>query len=573
MASGAEADQQRLMKLARYIDQTWPDEPAADAARYQLGRTLWRGEKNYPEACKVLAKVGPDYSYFYRARAEEGAAAFYLQRADNFPAAVKDSCLKQAIADLRNMPAAEPEADLDEAIGFVQARLQLAQLLQVEGKSPEQVTAVARSLADLLPRLSALKEAPDQADELRAAVRTMEAFGVHAQAGVEYNAGNHAKVAELVKPILDRIREEQAKQPAGDMAPAADARLVKAQQGLLMLALRSSVQDGKIEDARKILDVLQKFSGGLADMAGQLRPLVAGIRGQIEKARREKDTARADKLSQGFGSFLDDLAKQDKLPTPMRLFLAAGYSGLDKHARAIELLKGVPEPTEAELLKRLPDPRDPTKIHMAHLSQDSEVQSYRAAQFLMAQAYRENKQFDEARKLLLQILGPTGGALLGEKPPAKGAEPEPAGIDRNWAGRMMDVKKEAVMLLEDQGRWKEAIAGWSALMRQVKAVANPKTEQERQSREAYFDLYFNSQRCLVRAFNLLTKDAGQRKERFKTIAKNVVAFEGNNGVAESPVRKEFTDLIDGDALLKEAYKEAGGKLFLPEEKPARTSTN
>ena len=148
-----------------------------------------------------------------------------------------------------------------------------------------------------------------------------------------------------------------------------------------------------------------------------------------------------------------------------------------------------------------------------------------------------------------------------------------AGIGRNWAGRMMDVKKEAVLLLEDQGRWKEATAGWSALMKQVKAVASPKTDQERRNRAAYYDLYFNSQRCLVKAFNLLTKDAGQRKEKFKTIARNVVAFEGNNGVAESPVRKEFTDLIEGDALLKEAYKEAGGKLFLAEEKSTRTSAN
>src|SRR5262249_42211736 len=67
VAHAAEADQRRMIDLARYIERTWPNEAAADAARFQLGGLLMRAEKNFPEAVKALARVSPGFKNFYKA--------------------------------------------------------------------------------------------------------------------------------------------------------------------------------------------------------------------------------------------------------------------------------------------------------------------------------------------------------------------------------------------------------------------------------------------------------------------------------------------------------------------------
>ena len=94
------ADLRRLRALAQYMETTWPDEPATEFARHQLGSLLLE-DRHYVEACAMLAHIGAGYPGVARARYQLGAAAQRAQTPDvSLPADQKQALLKQAITSL-----------------------------------------------------------------------------------------------------------------------------------------------------------------------------------------------------------------------------------------------------------------------------------------------------------------------------------------------------------------------------------------------------------------------------------------------------------------------------------------
>src|SRR5262249_11745487 len=130
------AHRNRLRKLAQYIDQTWPDDTAADDARYQLG-VLLLDEKKYAEAVEALARISPGYSESIRAQFQLAMAAMQAQKDGVPPPPGKPSYDERAVTALKSIPELTPGADAGTAQMFFLARLELSRTLYGEKKYAE----------------------------------------------------------------------------------------------------------------------------------------------------------------------------------------------------------------------------------------------------------------------------------------------------------------------------------------------------------------------------------------------------------------------------------------------------
>src|SRR5262249_37146109 len=151
-------DQRRLRALAEYMEKTWPDEPATDVARHQLGASLL-DDNNFPEAIAMLARIAPTYPGLAQARYQEGAAAQKAQNpAVKLPAAQKKALLKRALTDLEPVPDPAPGASEETTLAACLAKLQLGNLLLLDeqpgGGNFVRAEALGKRLAQLTPSLA-----------------------------------------------------------------------------------------------------------------------------------------------------------------------------------------------------------------------------------------------------------------------------------------------------------------------------------------------------------------------------------------------------------------------------------
>jgi len=85
---------------------------------------------------------------------------------------------------------------------------------------------------------------------------------------------------------------------------------------------------------------------------------------------------------------------------------------------------------------------------------------------------------------------------------------------------------------------------------------------------AFFEMFFNTQRCVVLAnMQLVKTNPAKLQKTFDDAAKKFVALEKASAARIGPeVREKYHDLLLEVPELKKAYEAAGGKFFL--EKPA-----
>jgi hypothetical protein len=495
------ADRERLRKLAVFVEQTWPNDPAADLARHMLALVLL-GEKNYAQAIEVLERVTSTYSELSRCLYELAGAALQAEREEFKPPPGRPSYQVQAEKALLRIPDLAGTSDPATVRDYFGAKLTLANIYY-RTKRYEALQALAQ---DLLKRLGTLDEKTKAAHQ--ANVLALKLYADLGRAEAEYTGGRYAKARQILDPVVTQMKN-LAQAGLLTEVKEKDPRLIRA---LLGLALRASVQDNKLDAGREILDLLQKaFPENSLDSLVQL---VQQLRDQIQHLRQQGESAKAqlDKTVANFSTFLDELTKQqEKNPRPqVLLFLTQSYSSLDKHTRAAELANRIAEPKTPEG-KKEPDPR--------------EVQIYRVARILYARELRLDKEFQKADLILKEI----------QSAP--------------WGMRNVEVKKEAIFLLEDQDKYAGkdgAVLAWSNLMTQMR----PRIVDNKVKEQYYECYYFLTYAIFKNA--LLIADPAKKNSYIRTAATFIIKLQEQPNASDL-VKKRFDELLAKERLLKEQY--------------------
>ncbi|VTS04168.1 tetratricopeptide repeat protein [Tuwongella immobilis] len=530
-----QADLNKIIDLARYMDRTFPTDPLANVARHQLGFYLMR-LRDYFNAADALARITTDYASLNEARRDLGAAIFMLNRPPgigetkpNIPEAQRLALMTRAIEAIQKLPPATKDTDGEIAKGFAEAKIQLGQVYLLDPKTYADAERLGDELAKLIPTLSI---AESDRDNLTYAARAVKVGAVFGQAQRESLSPMRdlAKIAERLAPELKDAEAEIAK--TDNAAPSRES-LLREYRKILVLALRTSVQDSKVERANEILQQLQKAGGSIESTIDTLREVVRDVRGQITELKKQGKSDEADKMATSFTELLDQIAKSDKLPETMLLFLSTGYGSIDVHAKSVELLERIAPP--------------------AADADEDKVKSFRKVQFLLAQAYRKAKEYQKAQTLINQMLG--------------------TAKQKGWAFASVEVRKESLLLLEDQGKWRDAVTGWTSLARVWQArlkplpkeriAGDPNFQRIVNDRAMYFDLFVETQRCLTRANDSTLKDEMKKGAAFEKIAAALVELETKNEDLSDTLKDSIRALLEEYPLLKEKYLAAGGKLISP----------
>jgi hypothetical protein len=502
-----------LRDLADYMEATWPSEPAGDRARHLRGLLLIR-EKKPAEAVEALARVSPSYGALVFARYQLAQAALQaaqdraaLARTEPDPTRRKVAADEErkfedrAVAALQSLPPLPPGADDLTTLTFFKAQVELGRLLY-RLKSFGPIENMVPPLLAGLDKGEFHFDKPQGRAEVRTDLVIVLLFAKYGQAMAEFNSGNLDKVRAITTPVVEAIKK-------GEYAEL--KKNPELRWGLMGLALRTEIQQGNTAKAQEILQTLQKFpaeeGGGSQVVIQQLALLV---RNQVQDIRKKKDKALLDKTVASFSSFLAELGKQQKDPSPELLrTLAEAYASLDLHDQALDFAHKVTEPREEG-----GQPADPRK-----------VANYRAARLLELKELRLAGKLDQAE------------ALLGEIQ------------QTSWAKEYLETEKERIHLTAARGKLAAAYLDWNklvgALVRKIRSQPGAKDQ--------YFECYFYLTECYFKYAQGLADEA-KRDEAIRRAASFITRLEGSwpdLGGPES--RARFEDLLERAPVLKEQY--------------------
>lgn len=568
------ADAKRIKAIGLSMEQKFPTDPATDPVRHNLG-FLFSIERNYPEALRLYSSIQPSYADLAQARLEQGSVLYTYVRSqasdqargqqftDEIHAAIArpeiNSYWQKTIADLTSLPPPAINADLEAITDYAKAKSQLAQLYQLEGKQYQRLEEIGKELEEYLAKASQL-DGPTKADLSCSAVATRltgtygKAFLLMKGKEPEYLK----KLADLLDPAIEEFKKTSA--DASLTSTPGGEKMRRAQKDVIVLALRGSVQDGKIDRAKTLLDLLQLAKSETEDTTQILQQLVNTIRVQIDGLKAEKKAEEAASLVKSFSEFIETVAKQvsgQTVKTPederklnaMKLFLARGFGGVENYPKAIELLDGI--------LEKMPEPKteDQSKFKLQ-------------VQYALAHNARLGTDFKKADALLTELIGTP--------------------MQRGPGYGSLEVRKERARLLEDQKLNAQAIREWQQIINlfvgqlpaippDVKEGDSDEVRQQKQKvrndamlkRRTYFDLFYETYRAQARAYDGLDprKYAQQKADGMTKAAQKFVDLEVNTDLSDE-LKEKVRETFEQYPLLKEKYKERGGKVFLaaPEKK-------
>ncbi len=498
--------QARMRKLIDHVASNWPNDPAMDFAVHQLGEMAVKA-RNVPEAVMLLARVRPGYSLAVSAKYLLALCAFQAHKENLKPAAEdadKRPFQARALEALETMPEAPPGADPSLVQTYFLGKIRLAHEYFL-ARQFDKTEALVGALKQKLPR----QALPDDAKkEIRDGLDALGLFVKYGRAEADYAKGDYAKVRAAIDPVV-----EQAK--AGGLAEL--KKNPQLRWALLGLGLRASMQEGKVDRAQEVLKVLQTMSAdnqleGGADAT--LQQLVLLLREQMQELKKKGNKDQLKKTIDSYSAFLDELAKQQKAPTPefVRL-MAQSYSSLDRHAKAAELLKSVPPPKPGPNGEK-PGPK--------------QVQTYQAAQLLYARELRLDKKLDEAGKLLVEF------------------KREPDG----WGRNNIEVLKEYVLWLQDKGLHGRASQESVALVNQlVKKLDVPGMK------EHYYECYYLMVYSRLK-YGQAQADTSKGQQAIRTAAQDLRNLTKNApDLGGEDSTRRFDELLASEPEFKKEYEQ------------------
>jgi hypothetical protein len=377
------------------------------------------------------------------------------------------------------------------------------------------------------------RDLADVMDQLHYYIGTMRKYAGLGRADLEYKAGAYEKVLQpdMTGKVVDFVKKEAEKNPV--------IRLKEFQitGQIVGLALRANIQLGRIDEATKLLKILQNLSGvkdnALVDTSAVLRGLVGELDTQIHGFRRmgDQEKVKLKRTQENFTLFLDALVKQgDKsLERKDLFFLARCYDILDQHDKAATIYGQYPRPANLDVAKK--------EKEVFTDDEERELQSYCYAQVMLARQLRLSKKPVEAKKILDAVAG-----------------------FKN-ARQLLQVEREQICLLEDGGLYGTAITRWSTFMN-APALKND-LAVDRERKKIYFDAYYHLAFSYYKYSQLdKVKAAGKEAQYLTKAADYIVRLES---IAEkSPegwqeIGHRFEELMRNEKTLHEAYlKQKGG---------------
>jgi hypothetical protein len=577
------ADRDRALRLARFLDEKFPNDTATDAARHQLAGLLFEDGKPV-DAFDASLKVRPGYDRIAYVRLFEGAVASRLLTGKDspLPAERRTDVYRRAVSDLEKLPAPPPEtADDDDARTYLSVRARLAFLYLIQSRvDPEAEKAepgyakaakIAEEAAKAVPTYKSLmaddKKAPNvDGWEALLAAEDARTRAVFLEATALFAAGKYDEVFAPAGKVLAEMNERGPMTEAVKEVPGEDAKkarvaelakgIDKLRGDLVVLALKTRVQQGQADKGVELLDLLKRFGGSIEANVATLERLTLEMSGRIEKLRRDGKAAEATALADGFGKLLEKVSAEPNLPPSVQLFLGQALIVVGKYAEAEAALARVPRPADAAALAAPATVMDENVRRQAG--------QFRRATLDLVRARRMGKKFDEADKLLAESMGTK------EK--------------QGWAFSSLDFRKEVAYLAEARGteekdpkaaskHWGAAVKEWTGLLslaRNRAAVAPPKDANGnddnatiQRNKNAFFDAYFDYNRCILKANLQLLAGNPKLDERVKDTAKRFVELEQKEGQHMTvEVKTHYHDLIVEVPALRREYEAAGGKMFL-----------
>jgi hypothetical protein len=496
-AEDAKEYRDKLRTLAEFAKKNWPGDAPGDVARHELGLLDIR-EENYPAAVAELSAIRPGYGGAIYAQYQLAMAALEADKRGLKHAGSDTRPWEQrALEALNKLPDLPRNPDPSTAYVYMMARLKQGQLLYAAKKYDD----IAKLADPLLARVAELKfDTDDQREQARSGLSTLSLLAKYGKAQEDYNAKRYEQVTGLLASLLG----EADKLPEFKTNP-------KLRWAILGLLLRSYIQTGKLDEAQKVLDVLNKLSeesgleGGGIETLKQLAQL---LKGQVEEIRR-KQPDQLPKTVEAFSKFLDTLTKQQEkggsLPPEALLILQDCYSALDNHKRAADMLKAYPEPKD----------NAPQK----------DRETWQVIQVMYLRQIRLDGQTDEAKKVLEKLL------------------------DTPWGPKNLELQKEKIFLEIGPNSYMKAAKGWDTLVKALVAKIN-----QPGMKAQYFECYYWLVYCLYKHSQELPE--AKRPAAVKQAANFITTLEAkwpDLGGDESKAR--FQDLLDKEPPLKEAYEQ------------------
>ncbi len=272
-----EAAMDRILDLAKYIEDKWPDHSQADAARRTVGSImLYRRE--FIRAAEAYGRVTPASNLHAEAQTKTGQAYWSAY-----------------LAEL-----AKPQAERDKE--SMTAWLASAK------------AAIAKSLE--LQKAAAAPNVPMPAGLVEAQLLSAE---------IELKTGVAATAAAQLEPLVPLVRQGDR----GDLNVFA--------LRILLGAMEAAIAQGDLPKAEGLLGDLEKQGGGDANRVTQI--LVGLGRGLEQQLRQHEAAGRkddADKVRKSFETFLERLAARSGQTFYSLQYLAESYFALGNYERAAE---------------------------------------------------------------------------------------------------------------------------------------------------------------------------------------------------------------------------------------------
>jgi hypothetical protein len=496
----------RLLQAASYIEERWPADNAGDMARHTVGLQLMR-EENFPEAIKRLSLVSPNYSNF---------ALVSLQLAD--------MCRKAQAASSEVIPGDRDVADYRKRAMLALDRLSLDRLgpdpftnqVTIAGKVSlmrdwftfkrfEQMNALSADLLDRIEKLR-LNDDPDKdkaiRDQLRFELMDLSLYARYGLAEAAANAGDQVKAASILDPLVDLLnKKDETSQEKENLKK--NTRLAS---GILTVALRANLQQGKVERTDLVLEALEQVTSADAGGTNILQLLAFLIRTQVDELRKKGDAAELDRAIKGYSELLTKrTAKLKKTPDIVRQ-LAACYSSMKEHDKAAKELESILAPGEGL--------------------------TERATRLLYVRELRLSgnpENIKKARGIMEEVMG---------------TRAKPA-----WGARDLTALIEQGYLLHAEEKWGEAFALWAGLVKQMA----PKVAQGGSIRDRYFEVYAL---MLTAASKLAaTKKAqAERDTAYRVAAQQLVNLEKSwPDLGGETSKARFLELLEKEPDLKAKY--------------------
>src|SRR5262249_45891953 len=193
-------------RIAKFMEETWPNDSPTDMARHQLG-SLLAMEGDWLGALEAYARVTPAYANLAYLRHEQGMACYRLQLAPEdrkgITPEVKKQWFDRIVAELERMPDLAQAADAGSANAYCLARLQLGYLYHLNGGKYKQAEDIAKSLLEQVPKYVSLDDR--QRAELMQQSQALRLASLYGEVFERVKVGEHGKAAALYMPVVEDL--------------------------------------------------------------------------------------------------------------------------------------------------------------------------------------------------------------------------------------------------------------------------------------------------------------------------------------------------------------------------------